>query len=660
MGILKIWKPVMTAATCLMLLSCAAQKRLEDLSSRSVSATLSISGDAGDGIPETGKEEIEIPDTIEVHEFDGRTVILMNAVMDENGEMVATDVIKAATVTARFRNVAERHGKVDLSFTITVPEDIQYSDWQLRFRPYMAIMGDTLSLDPVMVTGAEYRKAQLKGYQRYERFLKSIVTDSSAFINIRLLELFLERNMPRLYAFRNDSTAVSEEEFRSSFGVTEEEAVRHYTNLLRAQANGRRIARKGKMFSRLVKSPIVTEGLRLDTIIRDPSGAFAYEYTQSVRSRPGLKKVDIILTGKAYMEDRCIYTMPCPEALTFYISSLSTLTDDSERFLTRVVERKAEANTACYIDFGSGSHTVDEDLGNNRTEIHRIKDNLASLLENREFDLDSIVVTASASPEGDAAYNERLSGQRAEAITDYFGAWMDRYADSLARESGVFISEDGKESVMQGRTVEMTSRSGGENWRMLEALVASDTVMTVQDKEIFAGLMPISDIDSREKALGKLPFYGHLRQHVYPRLRTVKFNFHLHRKGMIKDTVHTTEPDTAYMNGIQAIKDRDYERAVTLLRPYADYNTAVAYMSLDYNASALAILEGLEKTDRVNYLLAVLYGRKGEYEKAAAHYISACRQNRGMIHRGNLDPEIAALKRIYDIDKQITGNGYDD
>ncbi len=83
-------------------------------------------------------------------------------------------------------------------------------------------------------------------------------------------------------------------------------------------------------------------------------------------------------------------------------------------------------------------------------------------------------------------------------------------------------------------------------------------------------------------------------------------------------------------------------------------------LCLDYNASALAILDGLEKTDRVNYLLAVLYGRKGEYEKAAAHYISACRQNRGMIHRGNLDPEIAALKRIYDIDKQITGNGYDD
>ena len=56
---------------------------------------------------------------------DGREFIIMKAVKDENGEMVATDVINAAVVEARFRNVAERHGKVDIEFQIRVPQDMQ-------------------------------------------------------------------------------------------------------------------------------------------------------------------------------------------------------------------------------------------------------------------------------------------------------------------------------------------------------------------------------------------------------------------------------------------------------------------------------------------------------------------------------------------------------
>ena len=48
--------------------------------------------------------------------------IIMNAIKDtETGEMVATDVISASKVTARFRNVAERAGYVSIGFDVTVP-----------------------------------------------------------------------------------------------------------------------------------------------------------------------------------------------------------------------------------------------------------------------------------------------------------------------------------------------------------------------------------------------------------------------------------------------------------------------------------------------------------------------------------------------------------
>ena len=121
---------------------------------------------------------------------------------------------------------------------------------------------------------------------------------------------------------------------------------------------------------------------------------------------------------------------------------------------------------------------------------------------------------------------------------------------------------------------------------------------------------------------------------------------------MVKDTVHTTVLDTAYMNGVQAIRDRDYERALTTLRPYNDYNTAIAYLCMDYNASALQILEKLEKTAQVNYMLAVLYSRRGDEQKAVECYIRACSQDPTYVHRGNLDPEISVLIRRYGLNAQ--------
>lgn len=101
------------------------------------------------------------------------------------------------------------------------------------------------------------------------------------------------------------------------------------------------------------------------------------------------------------------------------------------------------------------------------------------------------------------------------------------------------------------------------------------------------------------------------------------------------------------MSGVQAITDRDYKKAISILKPYGDYNLAVAYCAMDYNASALDILEKLEKTDRVHYMLAVIYSRTGKTKLAAEHYETACSLNPSYVHRGNLDPEISALIRKY-------------
>ena len=101
-----------------------------------------------------------------------------------------------------------------------------------------------------------------------------------------------------------------------------------------------------------------------------------------------------------------------------------------------------------------------------------------------------------------------------------------------------------------------------------------------------------------------------------------------------------------------ALKDMDYDTAIPLLAPYNDYNAAVAYIGKDRNLSALQILEPMEKTPQVNYLLAVLYSRIGEVQKAVQCYMTSVEQEPSYRHRGNLDPEISVLIKQYGLFKE--------
>ena len=66
----------------------------------------------------------------------------------------------------------------------------------------------------------------------------------------------------------------------------------------------------------------------------------------------------------------------------------------------------------------------------------------------------------------------------------------------------------------------------------------------------------------------------------------------------------------------------------------------------------MAILQDLEKTPQVNYMLALLYARNGDDEKAVQHYLTACKKERSYVFRGNLDPEIYILIQRYGLNKQ--------
>ena len=660
-------KYILFAAVALAVVSsCATRRKLMNLvnaSDSTATVQLALAKEA-DYLPEMKNNLSASRDTLTVKDDDGREFLLMKAVKDEEtGEMVATEVIEAAKVTARFRNVAERHGKVDLAFQIMVPPSMMDTKWQLRFYPDMFVMGDSLRLEPVIITGRDYRKAQLRGYELYDKFLAKIVKDTTVFIDIEQLEIFLQRNIPQLYAFKSDSSYVDESRFNTVYGVSQRQAVEHYTNKVARRINERRKNKREAMYAKYVKVPIVTEGIRLDSVVVNTDGDFVYYYVQTINTRPKLRKVDVKLSGEIFESDKRIYTIPVTEPLTFYISSISAFVDNTEKYLTKVIERRATANTECRIDFEAGKSEIKMDYADNAYEINMISKTIASLLENKDFDLDSIIVRATASPEGRFTLNSSLAQKRSEAVSSYFSKYIEAYKDSLRQEAGFSMSFNGEEQKIVAAEkpvdIRFTPRCIPENWDDLDALVDKDVVMNPDQKSDYFSVRSESNPDVREARMKNQAYYRYMKETLYPKLRTVKFNCYLHRKGMIKDTVHTTVLDSTYMRGVQELRDMNYAEALALLIPYDDFNTAVAYVGMDRNVNAMRILSKLEKTAQVNYLMAILYSRSGDFNNAVQHYVTSCRQNPSYRFRGNLDPEISVLIKQYGLNSEENDRIFD-
>ena len=233
-----------------------------------------------------------------------------------------------------------------------------------------------------------------------------------------------------------------------------------------------------------VKSPIVSEGVRLDTVLRGGGGEFIYNYVQMLPSRPGMRKVDVFLSGEIFGQDRRLYTIPESGSLTFYVSSLSSLADAAEKYLTRIISRNVESEMTCTIDFGIGDSRIDESLGRNREEMEKIRRRLGELLTDSSFVMDSILIVASASPEGSLKNNMALSYSRARSVSEYFSDYVAALESEFGREAGLritvdenFISSDVSYAEKEFPEIVFRSRSGGENWFLLDRLVSADTTL---------------------------------------------------------------------------------------------------------------------------------------------------------------------------------------
>ena len=387
-----------------------------------------------------------------------------------------------------------------------------------------------------------------------------------------------------------------------------------YVRLFRPDAAGEQRA-----FERFVKHPY-PQGVRLDSIV-EGARDLSYYYSQEVPTRSEGKTMLLTLHGAVVALDGSRYDLTPLDTLRYHISSMLSFADTTTRYVTKIIEKYAVVNDRNYLSFRVNDTRIIDTLGDNAVQLARIESLMSGLVEQREFHVDSIVLTASASPEGSYAQNERLARGRAVALKQRLGQRFGRQVDTL-----------------------LSVRWVAEDWVELERRIAADS--TIAEREAILGLLrTVGNPDRREAELRRRfpKQYRDIRERLYPLLRAVNFKYDLRRVGMVKDTIHTTVPDTLYARGVKLLNERKYNDALRILRPYEDRNTAVALLSLGQDEPAYEVLRRLKEEATVEYLKAIACARMGRIEEGKAAFRRACELQPNFEYRGNLDPEIREL-----------------
>lgn len=494
-----------------------------------------------------------------------------NTIVGEDGQKMAVIDIQSISIKSHSRMLPERNGAVDIDFLVMLPSGLQGESQSITITPYLLRGDNHEPLEPLQIRGGLFSKLQERNYWRYAK----------------------------------------------------------YRDLLQAKYGGGEMSKEDSaslknVFEEYVRYPYL-DRTRLDSI-SSGGNTLTYHYRQNVKVEDDVKKMRIILEGKVFALDGSKYILPVNDTLQFNLSSMLAFVDTSSRYLMRVVEKFAVVNDRNYLTFKVNNTNIVDTMASNKEQLAKIKSLMNTILMQGEFNVDSIVLTATSSPEGGIATNERLAKGRAHSLADYLRKEFD------------FPELD---------TI-LNVRWQAEDWVEFEKLVTQKASDIPNAANILEIIQSSGDADKRERKIkDKYPVdYKYILANIYPSLRAVNFKYSLTRVGMVKDTIHTTELDTAYMRGVELLKMRQYQKAHELLFSSRTQNSAVALLSLGFNRSAYEVLMDLQPTPIVEYLRAIVCSRLGYDEQGRECFNRAVEQQPSLEFRGRLDPEITAIVKF--------------
>lgn len=497
-----------------------------------------------------------------------------NTVIGEDGERMAKIDIDAISIRARSRTLPERNGMVEVDFLVVLPAALQGESQSLVITPALLMPGgEHKNLEPLQIRGGLFSKLQERNYWRFAKFRDNLQV-------------------------KYNNGEMSKEDSASLKRVFEE----------------------------FVRYPYLDHA-RMDSISRGED-LITYHYREKVKVENDIKRMQIVLEGSVRALDGSTYILPVPDTLQFNLSSMLAFVDNGERYKTRIVEKFAFVQDRNYLTFKVNNTKIIDTLGDNAQQLEKMSKLMYDVLYQSEFHVDSIILTATSSPEGSFAINTKLAKERAHSLSDYLRAKFD------------FPEMD---TLIKVRWV-------GEDWTELVNVIDNYSAQLKNYESIREIASRAGDRDGLERQIRQLypADYKFMLETIYPMLRAVNFKYDLRRVGMVKDTIHTQELDTVYMRGVELLKERRYAEAHELLFESRSQNSAVCMLSLGFNRAAYDVLMELSTTPAIDYLRAVVCSRMAKDEDGRQYFFKACEADPTLEYRGRLDPEITA---IIDFDK---------
>ena len=502
---------------------------------------------------------------------------------DSTGEVtIKGENIQTVYIVAKSKTVAERNGEIAIDFIVGIPAALQSSTWGLSLTPVIENNGTEEALQPLSIRGELFSDIQKRQYWQMNKYLNRMLGDST--------------------------------ELTTTIGLA-------YNRYI-AGGQKRRADKLESTYKQTISFPYLSDP-RLDSVLIR-KGEIRYYYTQTYRPTKDTKRLHLFFRGRVDAIDRSRYDLSNSDTLTYTVTSMLSLLDNEPRYMLKIIDKYVEVRDRNYITFPVGRANVIDTMGQNHVQLDKIERLMDTLINQYEFFVDSITITASSSPDGPMATNNRIAGERARAIKERLVRKFGREVDTLIR-----------------------TRSIGEDWTLLKRLIRHNSDVPNWEK-ITDMIDQSSNLDVTEPQIRQQfpKDYAYMKEILYPQLRAVDFRYNLRRVDMVKDTVVLTVLDTTYMRGVQQLRDRDYVGALRTLNDYKCQNLAIVLLSLSYDEAAFEILEQLppaEKNPRTDYLSAIALSRMNRPREGLEYYLKAIQADPVLKFRGNLDPEIQIL-----------------
>ena len=584
---MRLLKPIFSIIISVVMLSCAMTHTLQR---HTPTANIKLPSNGPVETPEVEDVERAVEQMRKISLNGGKDSAYLAAVeRDSTGEVTLKgDDIKTVYIVARSKTVAERNGEIAIDFIITIPAELQNSSWGLELTPVIENNGTEEALQPLSIRGELFSEMQKRQYWQMNKYLNRILKDSS------------------------------------ELSTTTSLVAKYYEAYNRFVGDGqqRRADKLENTYKQTISFPYLSDS-RLDSVLIR-KGEIKYYYTQKYRPTKNTHRLHLYFRGKIDAIDRSRYALANSDTLTYTVTSMLSLLDNEPRYMIQIIDKYVEVKDRNYITFLIGRSEIIDTLGQNHNQLGRIERLMDTLINQYEFFIDSITITASSSPDGPQALNNRIAAARARSIKE-------RLVHKFGREVDTLIK----------------ARSIGEDWQLLKRLIRYNSDVPHWEK-IIAMIDNSQDLDVTEWQIRqKFPKdYAFMKEILYPQLRAVDFRYNLRRVDMVKDTIQLTVLDTTYMRGVQQLRDRDYVGALRTLNDYKCRNLAIVMLSLSYDQAALEILEQLpatEKNARTDYLSAIALSRLDRPKEGLEYYLEAIKKDPVLKFRGNLDPEIQIL-----------------